>query len=87
VEIVKNKIYIDEKLLDDPWGYFMMPRSSIEDYGPIRVPEGSLFVMGDNRDNSQDSRYWGFVKVEKVKGKALYLYWAKNKSRIGMELK
>jgi signal peptidase I len=87
VEIVKNKIYIDEKLLDDPWGHFMMPRSSIEDYGPIRVPEGSLFVMGDNRDNSQDSRFWGFVKVEKVKGKALYLYWAKNKSRIGMELK
>jgi len=87
VEIIRNKIYINDQLMDDPWGHFTMPRSSIEDYGPVRVPEGSLFVMGDNRDNSQDSRFFGFVKVEKVRGKALYLYWAKDKSRIGMELK
>ena len=38
VEMVKNKIYINDKLLDDPWGYFTMPRFSIEDYGPVRVP-------------------------------------------------
>lgn len=64
-----------------------MPRSSIEDYGPVRVPEDSLFVLGDNRDNSMDSRFFGFINVEKVKGKALYLYWAKDKSRIGMQLR
>ena len=87
VTIIHNKIYINEKLIDDPWGHFTIPRSSIEDYGPVKVPEGSFFVMGDNRDNSQDSRFWGFVDIKKVKGKALYLYWAKNKSRIGMELK
>ena len=87
VEIIQNKIYINDKLIDDPWGHFSMPRSSIENYGPVMVPEGSLFVMGDNRDNSQDSRFWGFVNIEKVKGKPLYLYWAKNKSRIGMQLK
>ena len=76
VAIVHNKIYINDKLIDDSWGRFTMPRASIEDYGPVKVPESSLFVMGDNRDNSQDSRFWGFVKLNEVKGKAFIIYFS-----------
>lgn len=92
VEVIDNKIYINDKLLDDPWGYFEDVGSTkgppvLETFGPVVVPKNSLFVLGDNRNNSQDSRFFGFVNIKRVKGKPLYLYWAKDKSRISMKLK
>ena len=45
-------------------------------YGPVTVPPGQIFVMGDNRDRSYDSRFWGFVDLDDVKGKAFLIYWS-----------
>jgi len=50
-------------------------RKLVED-GELIVPEGNYFVMGDNRDDSQDSRYWGFVPRENIIGRPLLIYWS-----------
>ena len=50
--------------------------SPLESWGPTVVPEGKLFVMGDNRDNSSDSRDWGFVPMSNVIGEPLFVYWS-----------
>lgn len=57
-------------ILDEPM------KNEHYEFGPVTVPEDSVFVMGDNRDNSQDSRYWGFVSLNKIKGKAMIIYWS-----------
>ena len=77
VEIRERKIYINDRLIEDPWGHFSSSEPGGRDtYGPIMVPPNSLFVMGDNRDNSEDSRYWGFVPLDDVLGKAFVMYWS-----------
>ena len=51
-------------------------RACRDNFGPYRVPAGRLFMMGDNRDNSHDSRFWGTVPMDYVKGRAMFLYWS-----------
>ena len=82
VEVVRNKVYINDELLDDRWGHYQGESSwarylqPMERFGPVIVPKDSLFVLGDNRDNSQDSRFWGFVNINAVRGKAFVIYFS-----------
>ena len=86
VELKNKKVYINGKPLDEPYVHFLTPPSGEneeitaydvrENFGPVTVPADHLFVMGDNRDNSEDSRYWGFLPRSYVKGKALVIYWS-----------
>jgi signal peptidase I len=89
VEIRDKKVYIDGQPLDEPYTHFLeaplrrddpeygLRGEAIRDnWGPQVVPEGQLFVLGDNRDNSRDSRFWGFLPRDQVKGRALLVYWS-----------
>jgi signal peptidase I len=61
-------------------------QDSRDNWGPSRVPEDCFFVMGDNRDNSSDSRYWGYVHKELLVGKPIKIIWSNDFSRIGIKL-
>src|SRR5919204_5242829 len=86
VELRNKKVYINGRPIDEPYVHFLSPPSSDyqevtsfdvrERYGPVTVPPNQYFVMGDNRDNSQDSRYWGFLPRDYIKGRALLIYWS-----------
>ena len=84
LEVRRKRVYIDGELLDEPYLRNQMaslPAGAValdrrDNFGPVPVPEGHYFMMGDNRDNSQDSRFWGPLPHSYLKGKAMVVYWS-----------
>ena len=88
IEIRNKSLYINGKKQDEPYKIHVDSSVYQEDpwtpeelkirdnFGPVTLPEGSYFVMGDNRDNSNDSRYWGFIRRDDMIGRPLFVYWS-----------
>ena len=89
IELRRKRVYVNGQRLDEPYVYYLEPpdesgtdeasgasRDPRVSYGPVTVPSGHYFAMGDNRDNSEDSRYWGFLPRDYVKGRGLVIYWS-----------
>jgi signal peptidase I len=76
VEVRSKQVYVDGKPWDDPHATWAPGHGQSDNSGPFTVPPGHVFVMGDNRDQSYDSRFWGPVPMSDIKGKALIIYWS-----------
>ena len=73
-----TKVYINNQLYSEDERYARWRQGGVKNFGPVKVPEGKVMLLGDNRDYSKDSRYWSdpFLEIERIKGRAFIIYWS-----------
>ncbi|MFQ5791922.1 MAG: signal peptidase I [Acidobacteriota bacterium] len=80
VEIRSKQVYINGEALDEPYALFKEPwRRDLrprDNFGPLAVTPNHFFVLGDNRDRSYDSRFWGLLARERIVGKPMFVWWS-----------
>ena len=90
IQVIRQNVYINDKLLKEPYAHHSEPPSSLvlrDNMPPLRIPEGHIFVMGDNRENSSDSRVWGVLDLKYLRGKAKWIYWSWDSKGTGFGLR
>ena len=83
IEFSNKELIINGQVVDDPHAKYSL-HGNLRKFGPVAVPDDHLFVMGDNRDESSDSRVWGFVPISYLKGKAFLIYWSWDSRKFGL---
>jgi signal peptidase I len=85
LELKNQTVFINGQALTEPYAHYLFPPAGDtpadgfdlrRKFGPVTIPDGHYFMMGDNRDDSQDSRFWGFLPQSYIKGRALFIYWS-----------
>jgi signal peptidase I len=85
LELKNQTVFINGQPLMEPYAHYIFPAAAEgqadphdprRKFGPVTVPDGHYFMMGDNRDDSEDGRFWGFLPQSYVKGRALFIYWS-----------
>ena len=86
IEVRNKTLFVNGKAVSDDAYTAHMNKRFLRPFGPQKVPEGRFFAMGDNREGSQDSRYWGSADLNEIKGQAFMVYWAFNTYKDPYEL-
>jgi signal peptidase I len=90
VEVRDGVVYLNGKKMSDPHAHYEVPLvdhvgpGPRDNFGPVTVPPGKYFMMGDNRDRSYDSRWWGFVDRSDIEGRAMIIYWSWDSDESGL---
>jgi len=92
-ELRGNRIFINGGLVEEPYVQYsagklnIKPLETVKELGPFEVPKDKYFMLGDNRDQSIDSRSWGYIDRKLIEGKVMFVYWSGNFDRIGAVVK